>query len=95
VTRRAWLAWAALWLAPLAISVCALLAEAGLEANNYNGWIAPWIQINIVCELLTLLILVAALVGGRWARGGVAALGSADAGRGILPERAPSAVIEG
>jgi hypothetical protein len=95
VTRRAWLAWAALWLAPLAISACALLAEAGLEANSYNGWIAPWIQINIVCELLTLLILVAALVGGRWARGGVAALGSADAGRGILPESAPSAVIEG
>jgi hypothetical protein len=45
--------------------------------------------------LLTLLILVAALVGGRWARGGVAALGSADTRRGILPESAPSAVIEG
>lgn len=95
VTRRAWLAWAALWLAPLAISACAILAEAGLEANSYNGWIAPWIQVNIVCELLTLLILVAALVGGRWARAGVAAHGSADARRGILPESAPSAVIEG
>lgn len=94
VSRREWLAWAALWLAPLAISACAIISEAGLEANSYNGWIEPWIRVNIVCELVTLLILVAALVGARLARGATAH-GSADAPRGILPESASSAVIEG
>ena len=95
VSRREWLAWAALWLAPLAISACAIISEAGLEANSYNGWIEPWIRVNIVCELVTLLILVAALVGARLARGGTSARSSAEAPRGILPGSAPSAVIEG
>jgi hypothetical protein len=95
VSQREWLAWAALWLAPLAISACAIISEAGLEANSYNGWIEPWIHVNIVCELVTLLILVAALVGGRLARGGTSARGSMDTPRGILPESAPSVVIEG
>ena len=92
ITRREWLAWAALWLAPLAITTCAIIAEIGLESDNYAGWVAPWIRVNIVCELLTLAICFAALVGGRWARG---VAGSADARRGILPESASGAAIKG
>lgn len=92
ITRRQWLAWAALWLAPLAITACAVIAEIGLESNNYDGWITPWSQINIVCGLLTLAICCAALLGGRWARG---VAGSGSARRGILPESASGAAIKG
>src|SRR5487761_2215969 len=60
----AWRAWALLWLAPLSISFCAIMAEYGLEAFNYSGWQAPWTQVNIVCELVTLAIMLTALLGG-------------------------------
>jgi hypothetical protein len=89
-----WAAWAALWLAPLAITACAIVAEYGLEANNYDGWISPWIQVNIACELLTLALGLTALLGGRWARKRLARRSQQSHG-GILAESAPGAAIEG
>jgi hypothetical protein len=93
IARGVWAAWAALWLAPLFITACAIVAEYGLEANNYSGWFAPWIQINIACELVTLALGLTALLGGRWARNTLAR-SSAEAHGGILPESAPGAAIE-
>ncbi|HEY7849521.1 MAG TPA: hypothetical protein VIC27_05610 [Ktedonobacterales bacterium] len=94
ITRGMWAAWAALWLAPLAITACAIVAEYGLEANNYDGWISPWIQVNIACELLTLALGLTALLGGRWARKRLARRSQQSHG-GILAESAPGAAIEG
>jgi hypothetical protein len=93
ISRGQWAAWAALWLAPLTISLCAIVAEYGQEANNYSGWRAPWIQANIICELVTLVILLAALLGGRWARAAIAR-GDAAARGGILQASAPDVAIE-
>jgi hypothetical protein len=94
IGRGVWTAWAALWLAPLAITACAIVAEYGLESNNYDGWVAPWIQINIACELLTLALGLTALLGGRWARRTLARR-SPEAHGGILTESASGAAIEG
>lgn len=94
ISRGQWAAWAALWLAPLTITLCAIVAEYGLEANNYGGWFAPWIQVNIACEVATLAILLLALLGGRWARA-ASARRDVAAPEGILSEGAPGAVGEG
>ncbi|HZC06395.1 MAG TPA: hypothetical protein VE338_12230 [Ktedonobacterales bacterium] len=94
ISRDAWGGWMALWLAPLTITACALVSEYGLEANNYNGWVAPWIQTNIVCEVVTLAVCVALLFGGRWARWMVARR-SQQAPGGILTESASGAAIDG
>lgn len=91
---RQWLAWVALWLAPLSITACAILAEYGLESNNYDGWIPPWTQANIVVGLVTLAVCMAALLGGRWARAG-ALSGAAPVAGGILAESALDPAIEG
>jgi hypothetical protein len=94
ITRRAWMAWLALWLAPLAVTATAVATEYGLEANSYAGWVAPWIQLNITCELVTLALCMALLVGGGLLRGDVALHRQRTHG-GILPESAPEAAIEG
>jgi len=72
ISAGAWRAWGLLWLAPLSITFCALMAEYGLEAVNYSGWQAPWTQINIVCELVTLAIGLTALLGGSPLRAALA-----------------------
>ncbi len=94
ISRGAWMAWMALWLAPISITACAIVAEVGLEANNYSGWFAPWIQANIICELATLAIGLTCLLGGGWARAALARRSAAAPG-GILQESAPGAAIEG
>lgn len=93
VTAREWLVWGVHWLAPLAISGCGILAEVGLEANNYSGWHAPWTQLNIAALLVTLAIILVTLAGGRWARSRAAQREAVP--RGILPESAPDIAIEG
>lgn len=99
LTRSAWVVWAALWVTPLAITFCSAIAEFGLEANDYAGWIAPWTQINIGCELATLAIAIVTLFGARWARMASARHApdhaTAVAYEGILPESAPGPAIEG
>ena len=94
ISRGVWAVWLAHWLTPLAITLCAIVAEYGLEANNYGGWVAPWTQVNIICELSTLALGLTALFGARWAR---AAAGSGDAAPhgGILAESAPEPAMEG
>ena len=93
-SRGEWLVWAGLWATPLAITLCALIAEYGLEANNYSGWIAPWRQINIASELVTLAIGMATLAGARRARLAVTRRDTSPRG-GIVSERAPETAIEG
>lgn len=89
-----WLAWASLWLAPLGITACAIIAEYGLEANNYAGWIDPWTSANILCGLGTLMICMAALLGGRWVWS-TTGRDAAPASGGILAESALDPAIEG
>lgn len=93
IQRREWVVWGLHWLAPLTISACAIVAEAGLEANGYHGWISPWTQLNIVCLLVTLSILLLTLIGGAWARKLAARRDAAP--RGILPVSAPDVATEG
>lgn len=54
------------WLPRLAILTCALVAEYGLEATSYSGWLPPW---GIILALLTLIAVTitlgALLAGGR------------------------------
>ena len=89
-----WAVWLAHWMTPLAITCCAIVAEYGLEANNYGGWVAPWTQVNIVCELTTLALGLTALFGARWARA-VAGRSDAASHGGILAESAPEPAMEG
>jgi len=93
VSARMWVVWAAHWLAPLAISASAIIAEVGLESSDYHGWVDPWTQVNIISQLVTLAVLLVTLFAGRWARRAAAQRDTAR--RGILPERAPEAAIEG
>ncbi len=100
ISAGAWRAWGLLWLAPLAITFCALMSEYGLEAVNYSGWQAPWSQVNIVCELITLAIGVTALLGGPRLRASVARDTSPEsapvtATGGILPESASEVALDG
>ncbi len=46
------------WLPRLAILMCALVAEYGLEAVNYAGWLSPW---NVILALLMLIVVVVTL----------------------------------
>lgn len=94
ISRAAWGAWLALWLAPLAITATALVSEYGLEANNYSGWYAPWIQVNIACQMVTLALCVALLFGGRLIHAAIARR-SVQALGGILAESVPEAAIDG
>lgn len=89
-----WLAWASLWLAPLGVTACAVISEYGLEANNYDGWIEPWISANILCGIGTLTICMAALLGGRWVWS-TTGKDVAPATGGILAESALDPAIEG
>jgi hypothetical protein len=92
IPRREWVVWGLYWLAPLAISACAIVAEAGLETNNYNGWVRPWTQVNIACLLMTLAIILLTLIGGGWERKFAARRDAAP--RGILPVSAPDVAVE-
>lgn len=91
---RAWTVWWLRWLAPLSVTACGVMAEYGLEATNYAGWTSPWTQVNIICELVALTLLLAALLGGAWARAYITR-GDAPAGGGILTESAAEPAIEG
>lgn len=93
VSARTWTAWAALWLPALAISASAIIAEAGLESSDYHGWVDPWPHVNIVCQLITVALLLVTLFGARWARRMAAHRETVE--RGILSENAPEAAIEG
>lgn len=95
ISRGAWMLWAVTWLTPIAITFCAVIAEYGLEDNDYAGWISPWTQINIACGLATLAIGLVTLFGARWARMARARRTTVEAYGGILPESASEAAIEG
>jgi hypothetical protein len=73
------------WLPRLGVMVCALVAEYGLEANSYEGWLRPWglilALLNLIAVTLTFLALLA---GPRLMR--LFASCPETAARDILPE---------
>ncbi len=52
------------WIPRLAILTCALVAEYGLEATNYEGWLAPWGLILALLNLIALTVTLGALLAG-------------------------------
>ncbi|MGH2503534.1 MAG: hypothetical protein ACRDID_13590, partial [Ktedonobacterales bacterium] len=99
----AWRAWsrsslvgaiALLWLPRLVILGLALLAEYGLEATSYDGWLPPWGVIVGSANIAVLALTVATLI----ATPSVLALLAPEPAapqRAILPEVAQSAPAEG
>jgi hypothetical protein len=82
------------WIPRLAILMCALAAEYGLEAVNYQGWLQPWGQILALLNLIIVTLTFGALlVGPRLNQ--LLTPDQESAPRDILPEMALSAPADG
>ncbi|HEU0027155.1 MAG TPA: hypothetical protein VFQ25_08570 [Ktedonobacterales bacterium] len=82
------------WLPRVGVLFCALVAEYGLEATSYEGWLPPW---GLILALLNLIVVtltfVALLAGPRLIR--LFTSHPEAAPRDILPEIALSAPADG
>jgi hypothetical protein len=82
------------WLPRLGILTCALVAEYGLEATNYAGWLPPWGLILALLNLIAVTLTFGALLAGPLLLRLLAPPPEA-APRDILPEMALSVSADG
>ncbi|HLY31985.1 MAG TPA: hypothetical protein VKQ36_13220 [Ktedonobacterales bacterium] len=67
--------WASGWLLPVGVVASALVAEYGISANSYGGWVAPWPAVNTLLFLILMAVSLSWLLLGRqlwdWALRGI------------------------
>jgi hypothetical protein len=66
--RMSWVSQAGIlslaWIPRLVVLACALVAEYGLEATNYSGWLPPWGLILALINLIAVTLTLCALLAG-------------------------------